>query len=381
MAGEKGTLGILGDRLRIDMSEKIAELNPNKNPLTVLTKKMKRTRTVYNPEFDWMEQDIGARWDALDGNGSAIGASTTKLLFHQDSYFRVGDILKIPSTGETMLVTAVNPDGDNTKEYTVTRSWGTTAAAEVADDTPVVCIGNVNAEGATLREIKQTEPVKKTNYTQIFRTPVGVTGTLQATKTYGPKPMSWYRHLAGIEHAVDMERAFLFGEKAKASGTQNTRSTGGILEFCTENILDVSSTTLTEQSFVEWLEIVFRYGSSEKILMASARLCTHIDLWSLGKLQTVPASKTYGVAVKEYVSTHGKLYIVKHHLLEGATYGGYGIVLDMDNVAYCPLDTRDTKLLTNRQANDEDAQKDEYLTEAGIEVRLPKSHAVIKGVA
>ena len=115
--------------------------------------------------------------------------------------------------------------------------------------------------------------------------------------------------------------------------------------------------------------------------MASARLCTHIDLWSLGKLQTVPASKTYGVAVKEYVSTHGKLYIVKHHLLEGATYGGYGIVLDMDNVAYCPLDTRDTKLLTNRQANDEDAQKDEYLTEAGIEVRLPKSHAVIKGVA
>ena len=249
MAGEKGTLGILGDRLRIDMSEKIAELNPNKNPLTVLTKKMKRTRTVYNPEYDWMEQDIGARWDALDGNGSAIAAATTKRLFHQDSYFRVGDILKIPSTGETMLVTAVNPDKDNTKEYSVTRSLGTTAA-EVPDDTPVVCIGNVNAEGATLREIKQTEPVKKTNYTQIFRTPVGVTGTLQATKTYGPKPMSWYRHLAGIEHAVDMERAFLFGEKAKASGTQNTRSPGGILEFCTENILNVSSTTLTEQSFV-----------------------------------------------------------------------------------------------------------------------------------
>jgi hypothetical protein len=53
----------------------------------------------------------------------------------------------------------------------------------------------------------------------------------------------------------------------------------------------------------------------------------------------------------------------------------------MDNVAYCPLTGRDTKLLTNRQANDEDAQKDEYLTEFGIEVRLPKTHAIIKGVA
>lgn len=380
MAGEKGTYGILGDRLKIDMSEKIAELNPNKNPLTVLTKKMKRTRTVYNPEYDWMEQDIGARWDAID-SAAGFNAAATKLIFHQVTYFRAGDILKVPRTGETMLVTAVDPDGDNTKEYTVTRSWGTTAAADLVDDDPVVCIGNVNAEGATLREIKQTEPVKKSNYTQIFRTPVGVTGTLQATKTYGPKPMSWYRHLAGIEHAVDMERAFLFGEKAKSSSAQNTRSTGGILEFCTENTLDVSSTTLTEQSFVEWLETVFRYGGSEKMLLASARLCTHIDLWSLGKLKTVPGSKTYGVAVKEYISTHGKLYIVKHHLLEGAVYGGYGIVLDMDNVAYCPLDTRDTKLLTNRQANDEDAQKDEYLTEAGIEVRLSKAHAVIKGVA
>ncbi|MGE5423392.1 MAG: DUF5309 family protein [Ignavibacteriales bacterium] len=379
MAGEKGTYGIEASRLRVDMSEKIAELNPNKNPLTVLTKKMDKTRTVYNPEYDWLEQDIGARWDAIDGAG--FDANATKLLFHQDSYFRINDILKVPRTGETMLVTALNPDGDNAKEYTITRSWGTVAAAALADDDPVVCIGNVNAEGATLRTILQTEPVKKTNYCQIFRTPVGVTNTLEATKTYGQKPMSWYRHLAGIEHAVDMERAFLFGEKVKVSATQNTRSTGGILEFCTENILDVSSTALTEQSFVEWLEDVFRYGASEKVLLASARLCTHIDLWGMGKLQTVPGEKTYGVAIKEYISTHGKLYVVKHHLLEGATYGGYGVVLDMDNVAYCPLDTRDTKLLTNRQANDEDSQKDEYLTEAGIEVRLAKSHAIIKGVA
>jgi hypothetical protein len=37
--------------------------------------------------------------------------------------------------------------------------------------------------------------------------------------------------------------------------------------------------------------------------------------------------------------------------------------------------------LTNRQANDEDAQKDEDLTEAGLEVRLAKAHAIIKGVA
>jgi len=50
---------------------------------------------------------------------------------------------------------------------------------------PIVIIGNANAEGAKLREIMLNEPVKKTNYTQIIRTPVGVTNTLQATKTHG----------------------------------------------------------------------------------------------------------------------------------------------------------------------------------------------------
>ncbi len=371
-----GTYGIEASRLRVDMSEKIAELEPDKSPLITLTKKMKRTRTVQNPEFDWLEQELGARWDAINNAGGYLSTDTA-LVVDNGAYFRIGDLAKVPRTGETLLVTNVV-----TNTLTVTRSWGTVAAAALVDNDPVVIVGNLNAEGATLRTILQKEPVKKTNYTQIIRTPVGATNTLQATKTYGPKPLSWYRHLGGIEHAVDMERTLIYGEKAKdQSNSQNRRSTGGVLEFCTENILDVSATTLTEQSFVEWLESVFMYGSKEKVLLACARLCTHIDLWSMGKLQTKPRDKTYGVAIKEYVSTHGVLYVTKHHLLEGTTYGGYGIVLDMDNVAYCPLEGRDTHLLTNRQANDEDAQKDEYLSEFGAEIRLPKTHAIIKGVA
>jgi hypothetical protein len=371
-----GTYGIESSRLRVDMSEKIAELEPDKAPLIVLTKKMKRTRTVYNPEFDWLEQELGARWDAIN-NAAGEAAAQTTLTVDNGAYFRVGDLVKCPRTGETMLVTAIS-----TNDIDVTRSVGTVAAADMVDNEPLVIIGNLNAEGATLRTILQKEPVKKTNYTQIIRTPVGATQTLQATKTYGPKPLSWYRHLGGIEHAVDMERTMWFSEKAKDTTTgQNRRSTGGILEFLTENILDVSSTTLTEQSFVEFLEDVFKYGSKEKVLFACARLCTHIDLWSLGKLKSMPKDKTYGVGIKEYVSSHGTLYVIKHHLFEGATYGGYGAVLDMDNVAYCPLDTRDTKLLTDRQANDEDAQKDEYLSEFGVELRLPKTHALIKGIA
>ncbi len=377
-----GTNTIAEHRLRIDMSEKIAELEPNASPLITLTKKMKRRRVVTNPEFSWMEQDPGNRWDAIN-NTAGYNNSATVWAVDNAGYFRVGDIVQVPRTTEVVLVTNVNVDNtENT--ITVIRGWGGSTTAPLVDDDPIVILGNANEEGAKLREIKTTEPVKKTNYTQILRTPVGVTNTLAATSTYGPKAMAYYRHLDGINHAIDMERTMWMGKKGKdIHNGKPRRTTGGILEFLTENVLDVSAITggLTEQAFTEWLEDVFRYGSSEKILFACGRLCTIIDLWAQSKLKTVPGERTYGVKIKEYVSSHGTLYIVKHKLFEGTVYGGMGVILDMNNVAYCPLKGRDTKLLTGRQDPDEDAVKDEYITEFGVEVRLPKTHAIIKGVA
>jgi len=375
-----GTNTIAEHRLRIDMSEKIAELEPNASPLITLTKKMKRRRVVTNPEFNWMEQDPGNRWDAIN-NSAGYDNSATVWKVDNAGYFRVGDIVQVPSTTEVVLVTAVDNTGNT---ITVIRGWGGSTTASLVNDDPIVILGNANEEGAKLREIKTTEPVKKTNYTQILRTPVGVTNTLAATSTYGPKAMAYYRHLDGINHAIDMERTMWLGKKGKdIHNGKPRRTTGGILEFLTENVLDVSAITggLTEQAFTEWLEDVFRYGSSEKILFACGRLCTIIDLWAQNKLKTVPGERTYGVKVKEYVSSHGTLFIVKHKLFEGPVYGGMGVILDMNNVAYCPLKGRDTKLLTARQDPDEDAVKDEYITEFGVEVRLPKTHAIIKGVA
>lgn len=385
-----GTNTIAEHRLRIDMSEKIAELEPNASPLITLTKKMKRRRVVTNPEFSWMEQDPGNRWDAINNTGGYDADEDANVWAVDNAgYFRVGDIVQVPSTTEVVLVTNVVNTG-NTNTITVKRGWGDSTTAQlVKNDEQLVILGNANEEGAKLREIKTTEPVKKTNYTQILRTPVGVTNTLAATSTYGPKAMAYYRHLDGINHAIDMERTMWLGKKGKdIHNGKHRRTTGGILEFLTENVLDVSAPSggannggLTEQAFTEWLEDVFRYGSSEKILFACGRLCTIIDLWAQSKLKTVPGERTYGVKIKEYVSSHGTLFIVKHKLFEGDVYGGMGVILDMNNVAYCPLKGRDTKLLTGRQDPDEDAVKDEYITEFGVEVRLPKTHAIIKGVA
>jgi hypothetical protein len=72
--------------------------------------------------------------------------------------------------------------------------------------------------------------------------------------------------------------------------------------------------------------------------------------------------------------------IVKQPLFEGAVYGGYAAAIDMANVGYRYLNGRDTSLKTNIQANDVDGRRDEYLTEAGLEVKLPKTHGLLTGV-
>ena len=54
--------------------------------------------------------------------------------------------------------------------------------------------------------------------------------------------------------------------------------------------------------------------------------------------------------------------------------------IDLDHVAYRPLvgngHNRDTHIMTNVQTPDEDSRKDQIITEAGLEVTLPETHAL-----
>ena len=54
----------------------------------------------------------------------------------------------------------------------------------------------------------------------------------------------------------------------------------------------------------------------------------------------------------------------------------------MKNVNYRPLAgngvNRDTHIITNVQNNNVDGRKDIVLTEAGLEIQLPETHAILK---
>jgi len=374
IAGIRSTGNIEQRQRKVDMSDVIAQLQPSAAPLTVLLMKLQK-RTCYNPRFEWLEDDLAARWDQIN-NAAGYTATATSLIVDNAIYFTPRDVVKVPRTGEAMLVTSV---AVATNTITVIRGYGTTASAALVDNDYLVILGNVNQEGAASPEIKTTRVVSKFNYTQIFRKPFGTTGTAQSSELYGGPDLAYQRKKMGIEHSIDIERAFLFGEpKEDLTQPQPQRMTGGVMYFITSNRYNVNG-ALTDAKLEDFCRMLFKYGSDVKFLFCSPIVLSAISSLARDRLQLVPRDQTYGLSITRYVSPHGELNIVKHRLLETA-YDGYAIGLDLKNLYYRPLDGRDTTLRTNIQANDVDGELDEYLTEAGLQLTLEKTHGIMYGV-
>jgi hypothetical protein len=377
VTGTRSTGNITSNKIVIDMSNDIALLEPNESPFMSFMKLAKRNvLACSSPKFEWLEDDLGARWDAIN-LPAGYTTTDTSIVVDDGTIFSARDLVKVPRTGEVISVTSIA-----TNTLTVVRGYGVTAAAALVDNDPLVIIGNASEEGATTRIIKSTLEVPKFNYTQIFRTPFGVTNTEDHTKMYGQKDLAYQRRKKGVEHKIDMARSFVFGEKKlETTGTNPRRATGGLLSWMTANNYDAGG-ALTQSEFDNNIsEVVFKYGSKNKILLCSSRLLSVINGWALGKLVVNDTAAKFGLKIMEYETAFGTFSLINDSkMLEGAVYGGYGIVLDPENIKYRYLEGRDTKLNTNIQANDADETKEEYITEAGLEVRLPKTHALITGV-
>lgn len=374
VTGMRTTENVLAARKVVDMAEQIALLDPNDAPFVTLLKQMKGgKREVFNPRFDWLEDDLLASTSTV--STAISSASTTSLVVADGTIFRVNDVINIPSVGENMLVTAVS---GNT--LTVTRGYGTTAAAaSIAVSAAVEIIGNAQEEGATLREVKSRNEENCFNLTQIFRTPISLTGTEEQMKMYGGKDRAYQRRKALLEHKRDIAKSLYFGQR-KQSGTRRTM--GGLAEFIgADNTTTFSSgsNALTYANFNKVAEKAFAHGGSEKVMLAGPKMMAAIDSWAIDGIMTKPEkTATYGIHVKQLITSFGILDVVYDSLLAGS-YADRAFIIDPENVRYAYMKGRDTKLLTDRQANDADAVIDEYMTECGLEVKLPSTHHMIVG--
>jgi hypothetical protein len=395
---QRTTLNIEQGRRVTDAEPKIALLDPQITPLMAAFGNYGRDfahkgnnsvevtgvplmkRETYNPRFDWWEDAVRDRADAINNVGGYLPGDTALVVDDADVFFAGAEVY-VPSTGEIMIVDSVNV---GTFTITVRRGIGTVAQA-LADDDILIVLGSVYPEGTLSRTSKTTLETNQYNYTQIFRTPFSVTRTLDKSKLWTENDYVYEMRKQGIEHLKDIERAFWFGSRSEqVNGVTGTpeRTTGGIIGKITTNV-ESATGTLTEAEWEAFLEEAFQSGSTRKFAFCSPRALSVIAQFGTQKLQVNnPGSKIiYGLSVYEYLSPHGIVHLVRTPLFTEVPSSVVSvIVLDMENVKYRFLSDSDTKLYEDIQENDRDGKKGEYLTECGIQVMLEQTHAILTDV-
>lgn len=347
------------------MDANVYELEPNVAPLTVLMSKL-NSRPATNPKVEWLQDQPMPRITTL----SASALSTATGFGVSADIFRVGDVARFSALGFGVVVT-----------ITATGAiFGTVIGTQVSAQTgaELYMIGNANAEFGSMNEIKIPSLSTIFNYEQIFRTPLGVSGTEDATDHYGGPERARLRKKFGIEHARKIEAAHFFGIRSISS---TTRTENGLQSSITTNVT-ADTAGLTEVEWQTFLVTGFRYGSERKVAFCSPTAAAAIEGFARRLLTSKNSddNSTFGVAMKTYVSGQGTVDIVTHKdWNDSATYGGYCFLVDMDSVYDRPL--RATRLRPDIQAPDADGFKDEYLTETCIQQIWEARSALLTGVA
>lgn len=269
----------------------------------------------------------------------------------------------------------------------VGRGKGSTAAAMNNGDGLQV-IGTHHQEGAGIPTSVSYDPTEVVNWTQIFRDSVFLTQTARATNLRTGSDM-FERQRETLEiHAIGMEMAYIFGTGVEdVSGAQPERTTKGFVSLVTTNVTDFAA-AFDVDTWETFLENVFEDGSNTKLLLAGNTALTNINKVSRihGEMQMTPETETYGLMLTRYRTPYGYLQIMQHPLLsKNATFNSWGIVIDtnylVDRILSGNGVSRDTNYYENRQSPGDDATKDEWLTEKGLELQFETTNGLFKGAS
>jgi hypothetical protein len=170
---------------------------------------MLKEETAYQPEHGfWTKTMI---FPSVVLNAAVADGVATAFTVVSNVNILPGMILEADTTREHVLVTAVNANG---VQITVERGRGTVAGAAIGNGVRLYMVGNAFEEASTRPDSLVIVPARVLNYTQIFRNTWKVSGTAQATSVVvGGSPDAESRMDCAMFHAVDIEKALLFGQQ------------------------------------------------------------------------------------------------------------------------------------------------------------------------
>jgi len=406
--GMLGTGSFSANQRPTNFRQKLLYEYPEGGAVLTMLLGMLKEESTDDPKFNIFEQGLPDQrhklQDAGDGAAGQTGAGAdTWTQFNLDwqgvgdtfpaKKFRIGHILYIERTGERVRVTGI--DGTNFRYITVTRGWGTATVGvsgiAIASDDYLTIIGSSNPEGAGVGTPISFAPTEIYNYTQIFRTPMSLTGTAMKTFLRTGNVNKEEKFQKAVEHAMTMEKAFLFGIRDQQNGVgadgsvQPIRTTGGLTQYLTTNVGNFTTTGVTKADLNDFLRGIYTVpgGSGNKVALCGAKVLGVLNDYgeANSSINVEPKDSTYGLTIRTLYHAWGELKLVHHPLLsEHTEFTKWMFIIDTRNIVYRYMEDRDTKWLQNRQNPGEDRVVHEWLSECGLELQHERTHGYAYGI-
>tara|TARA_R100000664_G_scaffold30541_1_gene43241 strand:+ start:6719 stop:8041 length:1323 start_codon:yes stop_codon:yes gene_type:complete len=335
----------------------------------------------------------------------------------------IGHICEVWTDGYGSKKGIVRVDSVTSSTVVVVNTLWTSTGSDIAlaNNDIFLIIGNAQGEGTSSPEAWADELEVVWNSTQIFKTPLQITGTLLAASLRGESSeLARLRAQKNQEHKMQKEKAFLFGKRVGGTGldlqdgsSSDSFADGGVLDADGnlvrttygavsaietygdststndyQNIFTVSEASYSYSNFVDDMEKVFQYvpeaGVKRAFVGAGA-----LGYWSKiagtsgmagNSGWTVNMSDmkrdSLGFNYKILETPHGILQLIPAPALRGP-YNKYMLIISEENLFHAQY--RSPMYQTNiKTDNAFDGVKDQYMSDEGVGIQLIESHHLFK---
>ena len=290
-------------------------------------------------------------------------------------------------------------------QINVSRAVGSVPAAAIPASVDLYQVGNAFEEASTRPNSLIINPVRITNFTQIFRNTWAISDTIRQTQMIaGDTNIAESRTDCAAFHAADIEKALFFGQKSQ--GTRNGqpfRTMDGLINIVgnitnypsyyagVSNVYTAGATTNYPQleGFLDPLfnqttdpkigneRVLFVGGGAKKVITGIARLATG------SFYEIVDGQTSWGLQYSTVKTSRGAFQMIEHPLFNSNTsWSKMAVGVDMStfNTAYLgDRKTQNKEFNGDKDANDNgiDATGGTLTTEMTCIVRNPPANGIV----
>lgn len=349
-------------------------------PVFALSARAKK-RNVNDPEFSWWNE--GNVLTRLQASASHTSAETTINVDSGDpsssnlganlgtaTNLKPGDILLVEPTADAATFNQELIEVDDVisdTQFTARRGVGGTTPATIANDAFLWLIGSAYAEGTGVPRAVTRNPIKFSNYIQIFKDTYELTGTADKTNTRTNNNYSEDKKRKMFKHSQDIELSMLWGRAAETTGDNGKpkRFMGGIRSFLPAANVTIFTPPVTPNSFLDAIAPVFNFkttgaGDTRMVFAGNQALIELSKVFANEVMFNVNnVVKVYGMDFQEFVLPMGRVLMRSHPLMSANTlYRKAAFIIDFDALSYVTMTGRpDGKVKDDVQQEDEDVRR------------------------